>query len=207
MTELPGISRQTEEGFDRELTKAVLTITPGPHVVFLCYRADLGFSVNENHYKWLTEFLAEDFDRFVVLVFGGFDELVFADEASKKAVDDLEARGMKAVFNADLTPEEKQSLMLETVDRVVRKNQGQYFSNNKIESAKKEILQRKRSVEDIKRSVVEGNCPKGLKKRPSLLCSLHDWLIKTHKNLYNVLTLIPAVMTILLLRSVPGGLS
>ena len=160
MTELPGMMSETESGFRRELTKALLAITPGPHVVFLCYRANLGFSANDNSYKWLQEFLGDHFLKFVVLVFCG-REPMFADDASKEVAYNLNARRRKVVFKANQPMEDQQKIMLDIVDRVVRENGGCCFSNDKLKSLNKELMQRfpqkVNSREEIRRAIVEGD--------------------------------------------------
>ena len=188
----------------------MLTTLPGPHVVFLCYGADSGFSVNEDHYKWLREFLADDFDKFVVLVFSGLLEHAFADEVSKKLVDDLNTRRRKVVFSANIVAEEQQNLMLETVCRVVSENNGRFFSNNKVESLEKEMqsLRRERAPYDIKRSIVDGE-DLGLKcltNPPSPLSSFLDQC-KSQPVLLKAIALTLAVATIVLPQWGPGWLS
>ena len=130
MTELPGMVSKTESGFRHELTKALQEITLGPQVVFLCCRANLGFSANDNSYKWLQEFLGYHFLKFVVLVFCGLEPM-FADDASKEVADNLNARRRKVVFKANQPMEDQQNIMLDIVDRVVRENGGCCFSNDK----------------------------------------------------------------------------
>ena len=160
MTELPGMMSKTERGFHHELTKALLAITPGPHVVFLCYRANLGFNANDNSYKWLQEFLGDDFQKFVVSVFCD-REPMFADDASKEVADNLNERHRKVVLNANQPMEDQQKMMLDIVDRVVHENGGRFFSNDKLESLDKELMQRfpqrVNSREEIKRAIVEGD--------------------------------------------------
>lgn len=174
VTELPGMMSKTESGFRHELTKALLAITPGPHVVFLCCRANLGFSANDNSYKWLQEFLGDHFLKFVVLVFCG-PEPTFADDASKEVADNLNARHRKVVFKANQPIEDQQIMMLEIVDRVVRENGGCCFSNDKLKSLDKELMQRfpqrETSREKVRRAIVEGDdCGlKCLNERHSLL--------------------------------------
>lgn len=151
---------ETESGFRRELTKALLAITPGPHVVFLCYRANLEFNANDNSYKWLQEFLGDHFLKFVVLVFCD-REPMFADDASKEVADNLNARHRKVVFKANQPMEDQQKIMLDIVDRVVRENGGCCFSNDKLKSLNKELMQRfpqrVNSREEIRRAIVEGD--------------------------------------------------
>ena len=170
---MPGMMSKTESGFRHELTKALLAITPGPHVVFLCYRANLEFNANDNSYKWLQEFLGDHFLKFVVLVFCD-REPMFADDASKEVADNLNARHRKVVFKANQPMEDQQNMMLEMVDRVVRENGGCFFSNDKLESLDKELtqqlLRKVNSMEEIKRAIVEGDhCGlKCLKERHSV---------------------------------------
>ena len=151
---------ETESGFRRELTKALLAITPGPHVVFLCYRANLEFNANDNSYKWLQEFLGDHFLKFVVLVFCD-REPMFADDASKEVADNLNERHRKVVLNANQPMEDQQKMMLDIVDRVVRENGGCCFSNDKLKSLNKELMQRfpqrVNSREEIRRAIVEGD--------------------------------------------------
>ena len=165
---------ETESGFRHELTKALQEITLGPQVVFLCCRANLGFSANDNSYKWLQEFLGDHFLKFVVLVFCGLEPM-FADDASKEVADNLNARRRKVVFKANQPMEDQQNIMLDIVDRVVRENGGCCFSNDKLKSLDKELMQRfpqkENSREAIKRAIVEGDdCGlKCLNERHSLL--------------------------------------
>ena len=145
--------------FNHEVTKSLMMVTPGPHVVLFCHSTDLSFSVNEKQYAWLRKFMADDFAKFVVFVCVGNNEIKLADEESKKVVDDLQMSNRKVIFDGS---EDQKKLIPEAVHRVVLENNGHPFSHKRFIKYD-EYMQRvwtESTHESIRRELAEGNpCP------------------------------------------------
>ncbi len=148
----------SEEHLKKEIEKCVEMSVPGPHAFLLVIRLDVIFTDEEkNTVKWIQKNFGEEAACHTIVLFTRGDEL---KKKKKNIVEFLtenwqikdlvsQCKGGYHVFNN--TEEENQSQvteLLEKIDRMVMKNDGQHYTNKMYEEAQRKVEEEERKKQE-----------------------------------------------------------
>ncbi|XP_076458162.1 uncharacterized protein LOC143291906 [Babylonia areolata] len=164
------ITEMPTELESEDAARPLITTTPGPHVILLCFRCEQFFTPDDYFaYSTIKRWLGKHFSKYVILVFSGLDN------TTGKGVEDVLRNSFISILRelpsperliclnnkADRETRKKQGeKLLRLVDRVIQENGGGHFSNRKIRQFEEEVTYQQshgKSREDVKRRVVAGD--------------------------------------------------
>ncbi|XP_056128007.1 GTPase IMAP family member 8-like [Rhinichthys klamathensis goyatoka] len=140
----------SEEQLKEEIVKCVEMSVPGPHVFLLVIRPDVRFTDEEkNTVKWIQENFGEKASHYTIVLFTRGDQLKTPIEeylTKNHQTDELvkQCKGGCHVFNN--TDEENRSQvteLLEKIERMVKENGGEHYTNEMYKKAQKKIMLKK----------------------------------------------------------------
>ncbi|XP_056097473.1 uncharacterized protein LOC130076423 [Rhinichthys klamathensis goyatoka] len=153
----------SEDQLKNELVKCVYMSVPGPHVFLLVMRLDDRFTKEQKHtMKWIQENFGEKAACYTIVLFTRGDQLKTPIEeflTKNKRINDLviKCKGGYHVFNN--TDEENRSQvteLLEKIERMVKENGGDHYTNEIYKEAQRKIEEvEKRTREEEERRKIE----------------------------------------------------
>ncbi|XP_056622666.1 GTPase IMAP family member 9-like, partial [Triplophysa dalaica] len=148
----------TEEKLKSEIQKCIEMSVPGPHTFLLVIRLDVRFTEEEkNTVKWIQENFGEDAARYTIILFTHAD--VLGDKTVKEHIghcNNLQAlinscSDRSHQFNNNNRKNKVQvTQLLDLIDKMVKKNGGQHYTNDIYNKVQKKI-----QLENFKNTSVE----------------------------------------------------
>ncbi|KAK7161082.1 hypothetical protein R3I94_003917 [Phoxinus phoxinus] len=136
----------SEGQLKEELVKCVEMSVPGPHVFLLVIRLDNRFTDEEkNTVKWIQENFGEEAACYTIVLFTRGDQLKTSIEeflTKNKQINDLvkQCKGGYHVFNnTDEANRSQVTELLEKIERMVKENRGEHYTNEKYQKAQRRI--------------------------------------------------------------------
>ncbi len=136
----------SEEQLKNELVRCVEMSVPGPHAFLLVIRLDVRFTDEEkNTVKWIQENFGEDAARYTILLFTRGDQLKTSIEeflTKNKQIRELvgQCKGSYHVFiNTDEENRSQVTELLQKIDRMVKENGGDHYTNEMYQEAQIKI--------------------------------------------------------------------
>uniref|UniRef100_A0A8C1REK3 AIG1-type G domain-containing protein n=1 Tax=Cyprinus carpio TaxID=7962 RepID=A0A8C1REK3_CYPCA len=163
----PGMSdtSMTEEQLKAEIKKCVIMSAPGPHAFLLVMRLDMRYKNEEkNTVKWIQENFGEEATRYTIILFTRGDQLkgqtlddyISEDNDLKALVKEYQDR-YHLFNNEDMKNRSQVTELLKKIEKMVKENGGQHYTNEMYRKAQDEIeweAQKKR-VKDYGRTALE----------------------------------------------------
>ncbi|XP_062386111.1 GTPase IMAP family member 9-like [Sardina pilchardus] len=168
VVDVPGLfdTKKTEDELKADIEKCVTLSLPGPHAFLLVIRLDVRFTEEENNaVKWIQDNFGESASKFTIVLFTHLDQL--KGMALEDAVKDPEIQeiinkcgGRYHAFNNDQKHNQTQvNQLLEKIDTMVKKNGGEYYTNEMYQEAQRKIREkeeRKRQEEERRLREMDG---------------------------------------------------
>ncbi len=145
----PGLfdTSMSEEQLKAEIVKCVYMSAPGPHVFLLVMSLDMKYTNEEkNAVKWIQENFGKEASRYTIILFTRGDLL------KEKTLDDYisENNDLKALVNMcgnrfhlfnneDMKNRSQVTELLEKIEKMVKENGGQHYTNEMFRKAQEEI--------------------------------------------------------------------
>ncbi|KAL1252408.1 hypothetical protein QQF64_017101 [Cirrhinus molitorella] len=143
----PGLfdTSMREEQLKTEIEKCVYMSAPGPHVFLLVMRLDMRYTKEEKDtVTWIQENFGKEATRYTIILFTRGDQL------EGKTLDDYisENNDLKAIVNddkfhsfdnKDITNRSQVTKLLEKIEKMVKENGGQHYTNEMYRKAQKDI--------------------------------------------------------------------
>ncbi|KAF4098182.1 GTPase IMAP family member 7-like [Onychostoma macrolepis] len=145
----PGLfdTSMSKENLKAEIVKCVYMSAPGPHVFLLVMRLDARYTHEEKDtVKWIQENFGEEASRYTIILFTRGDQL------KGKTLDDYisENNDLKAFVNMcgdrshlfnneDMKKHSQVTELLEKIEKMVKENGGQHYTNEMYRKAQDEI--------------------------------------------------------------------
>ncbi|XP_073680053.1 GTPase IMAP family member 9-like, partial [Garra rufa] len=144
----PGLfdTSMSEEQLKAEIVKCVYMSAPGPHVFLLVMSLGRYTKEEKDTVKWIQENFGEEATRYTIILFTGEDQL------EEKTLDDYisENNDLKALVNEcgdrfhsfnnkDMKNRSQVTELLEKIEKMVKENGGQHYTNEMYRKAQKEI--------------------------------------------------------------------
>ncbi|XP_018919032.2 GTPase IMAP family member 9-like isoform X3 [Cyprinus carpio] len=145
----PGMfdTSMTEEQLKAEIEKCVIMSAPGPHAFLLVMRLDMRYTNEEkNTVKWIQENFGEKATRYTIILFTTGDKLkgqtlddyISEDNDLKALV--KEYRDRYHLFNnEDIKNRSQVTELLKKIEKMVKENGGQHYTNEMYRKAQNEI--------------------------------------------------------------------
>ncbi|XP_051992816.1 GTPase IMAP family member 8-like [Xyrauchen texanus] len=176
ITDTPGLfdTSISNEELKDEIQKCVEMSVPGPHAFLLVTRLDVRFTEEEkNTVKWIQENFSEEAMNYTIVLFTRGDQLKISIEEFLKENKQLkelvnQCKGGYHVFNNTDENRAQVTELIEKIDRMVKENGGDYYTNKMYEEAQTEITEKeekKRKEEERKKQEYEESIRKDEKKR------------------------------------------
>nr|XP_055043501.1 GTPase IMAP family member 9-like [Misgurnus anguillicaudatus] len=160
----PGLydTNMSGEKLKAEISKCIEMSVPGPHAFLLVLRLDVRYTEEEkNVVRWIQENFGEDATRYTIILFTHADALnVKLDEYIGQS-NDLQSlinscgRRYHSLNNNATNNHSPVTDLLEKIDKMVRENGGQNYTNEMYERAQRRIQEEKRKREEEKRRAEE----------------------------------------------------
>ncbi|XP_051741944.1 GTPase IMAP family member 8-like isoform X2 [Ctenopharyngodon idella] len=137
------------EQLKKEIEKCIEMSVPGPHAFLLVIRLDVKFTEEEkNAVKWIRKNFGEDAERYTIVLFTRGDQLDKPIEeflAKNKQINELvkQCGGRYQVFNNIDGKQAQVTELLNKVDSMVEKNNGEYYTNEMYKEAQRKIMMKK----------------------------------------------------------------
>ncbi|KAF4098181.1 hypothetical protein G5714_020211 [Onychostoma macrolepis] len=145
----PGLfdTSMSKENLKAEIVKCVYMSAPGPHVFLLVMRLDMRYTNEEKDtVKWIQENFGEEASRYTIILFTRGDQL------KGKTLDDYisENNDLKALVNMcgdrshlfnneDMKKHSQVTELLEKIEKMVKENGGQHYTNEMYRKAQEKI--------------------------------------------------------------------
>ncbi|XP_062395855.1 NACHT, LRR and PYD domains-containing protein 5-like [Sardina pilchardus] len=155
----PGLLDMSETAaeFKSEIEKCVVLSVPGPHVFLLVIRLDVKSTEEErNAVKWIHENIGPNATQFTMVLFTHGDILKgrtmdsVLNERVQSLIDSCEG-GYHTFNNVERDDQTQVKELLEKIDTMVEKNDGEHYTNRKYHEAQLKI--RERQIEDTMRAL------------------------------------------------------
>ncbi|XP_056128109.1 uncharacterized protein LOC130105945 [Rhinichthys klamathensis goyatoka] len=154
----------SEDQLKNELVKCVEMSVPGPHAFLLVMRLDDRFTKEQKQtMKWIQENFGEEATRYTIVLFTRGDQLKTPIEeflTKNKQINELviKCKGGYHVFNN--TDEENRSQvteLLEKIERMVKENGGEHYTNEMYKKAQRKIekVEKRKREEEERRKLEE----------------------------------------------------
>ncbi len=145
----PGLcdTSMSEEQLKAEIVKCVYMSAPGPHVFLLVMRLDMRYTNEEkNTVKWIQENFGEEASRYTIILFtrGDQQEGIMLDEYSSenndlKALVNMCGNRFHLFNNKDMKNRSQVTELLEKIEKMVKENGGQHYTNEMFRKVQEEI--------------------------------------------------------------------
>ncbi|XP_065142770.1 GTPase IMAP family member 9-like [Paramisgurnus dabryanus] len=160
----PGLfdTNMSGEKLKAEISRCIEMSVPGPHAFLLVLRLDVRFTEEErNTVRWIQENFGEDAARYTVIVFTHADTLnVKLDEYIEQS-NDLQSlinscdRRYHSLNNDATNNRSQVKELLEKIEKMVKENGGQNYTNEMYKNAQLRIQEEERKREEEKRRAEE----------------------------------------------------
>ncbi|XP_057206617.1 uncharacterized protein LOC130564525 [Triplophysa rosa] len=137
----------SEEELKEELVKCVEMSVPGPHVFLLVIRLDVRFTEEEkNAVKWIQDNFGKYATNYTIVLLTRGDQLASSIEeflTKNEPINKLvsECKGGYHVFdNKDEENKSQVSHLIEKIDRMVKENGGEHYTNEMYKKAQRKIM-------------------------------------------------------------------
>ncbi len=145
----PGLcdTSMSEEQLKAEIVKCVYMSAPGPHVFLLVMSLDMRYTNEEkNTVKWIQENFGEEASRYTIILFTRGDQLkgkILDDYISEnndlKALVNMCGDRFHLFSNKDMKNRSQVTELLEKIEKMVKENGGQHYTNEMFRKAQEEI--------------------------------------------------------------------
>ncbi len=145
----PGLcdTSMSEEQLKAEIVKCVYMSAPGPHVFLLVMSLDMRYTNEEkNTVKWIQENFGEEASRYTIILFTGGDQLkgkILYDYISEnndlKALVNMCGNRFHLFNNEDMKNRSQVTELLKKIEKMVKENGGQHYTNKMFRKAQDEI--------------------------------------------------------------------
>ncbi|XP_051745457.1 GTPase IMAP family member 7-like isoform X2 [Ctenopharyngodon idella] len=139
----------SEEELKKEIEKCIYMSAPGPHVFLLLIRLGVRFTEEEKKtVKWIQENFGEEASHHTIILFTHADYLKgisleeYINESNdlKALVDECGGR-FHSFNNEDMSNRSQVTKLLQKIDKIVRINGGQHYTNEIFKKAQRKIEQ------------------------------------------------------------------
>ncbi|XP_051994054.1 GTPase IMAP family member 9-like [Xyrauchen texanus] len=132
-----------------EIEKCVYMCAPGPHAFLLVHRLDHKFTEEDKSaVKWIQENFSEKAMKYIIVLFTRGDlldqpieEYIEQSKELKQLVENCKAG--YHVFNNKTKNEDQVTELLEKIDRMIKDNGGEHYTNDMYEEAQRKICEEK----------------------------------------------------------------
>ncbi|KAL0161977.1 hypothetical protein M9458_041373, partial [Cirrhinus mrigala] len=135
----PGLfdTSMSEEQLKGEIVKCVYMSVPGPHVFLLVMRLDMKYTNEEkNTVKWIQENFGKEATRYTIILFTRGDQLegntlddyISENNDLKALVNECGGR-FHSFNNKDMKNRSQVTELLEKIEKMVKENGGQHYTN------------------------------------------------------------------------------
>ncbi|XP_059381665.1 GTPase IMAP family member 4-like [Carassius carassius] len=145
----PGMfdTSMTEGNVKAETEKCVYMSAPGPHVFLLVMRLDVRYTNEEkNTVKWIQENFGEEATRYTIILFTRGDQLkgqtlddYISEDNDLKALIKVYRDRYHLFNNEDMENRSQVTELLKKIEKMVKENGGQHFTNEMYRKAQDEI--------------------------------------------------------------------
>ncbi len=143
----PFDTSMSEEQLKAEIVKCVYMSAPGPHVFLLVMRLDVRYTNEEkNTVKWIQENFGEEASRYTIILFTRGDLLkgimlddYISENNDLKALVNMCGNRFHLFNNKDMKNRSQVTELLEKIEKMVKENGGQHYSNEMYRKAQDEI--------------------------------------------------------------------
>ncbi len=137
----------SEEQLKAEIVKCVYMSAPGPHVFLLVMSLDMKYTNEEkNTVKWIQENFGEEASRYTIILFTRGDQqegIMLDDYISEnndlKALVNMCGDRFHLFNNKDMKNRSQVTELLEKIEKMVKENGGQHYTNEMFRKALDEI--------------------------------------------------------------------
>ncbi|XP_016306906.1 GTPase IMAP family member 4-like isoform X2 [Sinocyclocheilus anshuiensis] len=137
----------SEEQLKAEIAKCVYMSAPGPHVFLLVMRLDARYTNEEkNTVKWIQENFGEEATRYTIILFTRGDQLkgqtlddYISENNDLKALVNERGDRYHLFNNEDMKNRSQVTELLEKIEKMVKENGGQHYTNETYRKAQDEI--------------------------------------------------------------------
>ncbi|KAK2909426.1 hypothetical protein Q8A67_005263 [Cirrhinus molitorella] len=140
----------SEERLKHELVKCVEMSAPGPHAFLLLIRIDVRFTEEEkNTVKWIQKNFGKDAVHYTIILFTRGDQLDASIEeflTKNKQINEVveQCKGRYHVFNnKDKDNRSQVTELLEKINKMVKENGEQHYTNEMYKKAQRKIVLKK----------------------------------------------------------------
>ncbi len=147
--DIPGLcdTSMSEEQLKAEIVKCVYMSAPGPHVFLLVMRLDMKYTNEEkNTVKWIQENFGEEASRYTIILFTRGDQLkgimlddYISENNDLKALVNMCGDRFHLFNNEDMKNRSQVTELLEKIEKMVKENGGQHYTNEMYRKAQDEI--------------------------------------------------------------------
>ncbi|XP_045073883.1 GTPase IMAP family member 4-like [Coregonus clupeaformis] len=147
-----------------EIEKAIYMSVPGPHAFLLVIRLGRFTEEERNTVKWIQENFGEEASKYTIILFTGGDQL--EDKSLEDLVKESEEltkvvkvfNGRYHVFNNKKKNDNTQvTELLEKIDKMVVKNGGQHYTNERYQEIQRKINEEERKKQQEEERKEEKN--------------------------------------------------
>ncbi|XP_045070153.1 GTPase IMAP family member 9-like [Coregonus clupeaformis] len=147
-----------------EIEKAIYMSVPGPHAFLLVIRLGRFTEEEKNTVKWIQENFGEEASKYTIILFTGGDQL--EDKSLEDLVNESEEltklvkvfNGRYHVFNNKKKNDNTQvTELLEKIDKMVVKNGGQHYTNERYQEIQRKINEEERKKQQEEERKEEKN--------------------------------------------------
>ncbi len=145
----PGLfdTSMSEEQLKAEIVKCVYMSAPGPHVFLLVMRLDMRYTNEEKDtVKWIQENFGEEASRYTIILFTRGDQLkgitlvdYISENNDLKALVNEHDDRFYSFNNEDMKNRSQVTELLEKIEKMVKENGGQHYTNEMYRKAQDEI--------------------------------------------------------------------
>ncbi len=137
----------SEEQLKAEIVKCVYMSAPGPHVFLLVMSLDMRYTNEEkNTVKWIQENFGEEASRYTIILFTRGDQLkgktlddYISENNDLKALVNMCGNRFHLFNNEDMKNRSQVTELLEKIEKMVKENGGQHYTNEIFRKAQDEI--------------------------------------------------------------------
>ncbi len=145
----PGLcdTSMSEEQLKAEIVKCVYMSAPGPHVFLLVMSLNMRYTNEEkNTVKWIQENFGEEASRYTIILFTRGDQLkgimlddYISENNDLKALVNMCGNRFHLFNNEDMKNRSQATELLEMIEKMVKENGGQHYTNKIFRKAQDEI--------------------------------------------------------------------
>ncbi|XP_067236869.1 GTPase IMAP family member 2-like [Chanodichthys erythropterus] len=138
----------SEEELKKEIKKCIFMSAPGPHVFLLVIRVGVKFTEEEKKtVKWIQENFGEEASHHTIILFThadhlktSLDDYISENNDLKALVDECGGR-FHSFNNEDMINRSQVTELLQKIDKMVKINGGQHYTNEIFKKAQRKIEQ------------------------------------------------------------------